>query len=253
MPVTSGVGSRPSGVEPHLPIDIGHDSIKVLVVDDHALLRAGTRRILDEAGHFHVVGEAENAMSAITMASELSPDIALVDISLPDLNGIELARHLVSACEELRVVVLTAYDDDDYVREALAAGVSGYLLKTMPAGDFVAALRQVHAGATVFDPSLPTTGAHPSGQPDPAQYATLTWREHEVMDLVAAGLANKAIALRLSISPRTVEAHLNRIFSKLGVSSRTELIRLAIEQGLVQLGGAPTALPAHDVITGPKL
>jgi DNA-binding NarL/FixJ family response regulator len=163
--------------------------------------------------------------------SETHPDIVLVDIRLPDRNGIELARMIIEQNPSTRVVILSAYDDEDYVRAAMDAGVAGYLLKTMPGDELVRAVRATASGVTVLDSAVTTNLAreHASPAPGPKDaFADLTWRERQVVDLVAEGLANKAIATRLGISARTVEGHLNHVFVKLGVVSRTELVRLAL-------------------------
>jgi len=209
--------------------------IRVVVVDDHELLRAGTRQILEEAAGFAVVGEAGDGDTALRVVAELRPDVALVDIRLPDVNGIELARRIVTDHPGTTVLVLSAYDDEDYVRAALAAGVSGYLLKTTPSHELVGAIRAAHGGSRVLDRSVSARlleGPAPTSRntPGPAQ---LTVREREVVQLVARGLANKAIGRELGISPRTVEGHLNHVFEKLGTASRTELVHFALVNGLL--------------------
>jgi DNA-binding NarL/FixJ family response regulator len=218
--------SRTSGAS-----DEQNMSLRVVIVDDHELLRTGTRQILSEADGMEVVAEAADAASAMEAVSETHPDIVLVDIRLPDRNGIELARMIIEQNPSTRVVILSAYDDEDYVRAAMDAGVAGYLLKTMPGDELVRAVRATASGVTVLDSAVTTNLAreHASPAPGPKDaFADLTWRERQVVDLVAEGLANKAIATRLGISARTVEGHLNHVFVKLGVVSRTELVRLAL-------------------------
>lgn len=205
---------------------------RTVIIDDHELLRAGTRQILEGATGFVVVGEAADAEEARHVVADTSPDLVIADIRLPAGNGIDLARELVGDHPGLVVVILSAYDDPDYVRAAMAAGVSGYLLKTLPGHELVASLRDACAGTSAF-------GGPPRGRgeralvdpvPDPAD--ELTAREHEVVGLVARGLSNKAIAHQLGISPRTVEGHLNHIFDKLAVESRTELVHVALAGSL---------------------
>ena len=157
------------------------------------------------------------------------PDMALVDIRLPDRNGIELARSIVEQSPGTKVIILSAYDDDDYVRAAIDAGVSGYLLKTMPGDELVRAVRAAASGTTVLDPAVTANLSRPRSESQSGGIGSLTWREQQVVKLVAEGLANKTIARRLGISARTVEGHLNHVFAKLDVVSRTELVRLALE------------------------
>ena len=206
-------------------------SLRVVIVDDHELLRTGTRQILSEADGMEVVAEAADAASALDAVEQTRPDIVLVDIRLPDRNGIELARLIIEQNPSTRVVILSAYDDEDYVRAAMDAGVAGYLLKTMPGDELVRAVRATALGMTVLDSAVTTNLRREQTSPTTGTkdaFADLTWRERQVVDLVAEGLANKAIATRLGISGRTVEGHLNHVFVKLGVVSRTELVRLAL-------------------------
>lgn len=214
--------------------------LRVLVADDHALLRAGTRQILEAAGDIEVVAEAADGDEALARCAALRPDVALVDIRMPGPNGIEVAERLAAELPEVAVVVLSAYDDDAYVRAALACGVSGFLLKTTPAAELVQAVRSAAAGTTVLDPAI--TRRLASGPLQPADDG-LTWRERQVVALVAQGLANKAVALRLGISTRTVEGHLNHVFPKLGVATRTELVRWALEHGLDTPPAEPAGAP----------
>ncbi len=214
---------------------------QVVVVDDHELLRAGTRRILEEASNFAVSGEAADGVEALAVVDRLLPDIVLVDIRLPSMNGIELARRIVASHPEMVVIMLSAYDDEDYVRAALAAGVSGYLLKTTPSPELVRSIELACSGSIVLDPAVSVeriTGSSMSA--DERAESALTAREREVARLTVRGLANKAIAQRLGISPRTVEGHLNRIFEKLGTTSRTELAHYALTSGLWETDEHPT-------------
>jgi DNA-binding NarL/FixJ family response regulator len=216
----------------------GEDSpLRVVVVDDHELLRAGTRRILDDATGFTVVGEADDGDAALAIVAHTEPDVVLVDIRLPSVNGIDLARQIVEDHPTTTVLILSAYDDEHYVRAALAAGVAGYLLKTTPSHELVRSIR------TACDGSAPL-GRVPSGRGEKAPVvdrrvdgrARLTAREQEVVRLVARGRSNKAIAHQLGISPRTVEGHLNHVFEKVGSTSRTELVHYALAHGLFVRG-----------------
>jgi len=206
---------------------------RVVIVDDHELLRAGTRRILEEAEGYSVVGEADDGEAAITVVDQLDPDVVLVDIRLPSINGIEVARRIVAAHPHMTVLILSAYDDEDYVRAALAAGVSGFLLKTTPSQDLVRAISSACGGTTVLDKAVSARLLGTGSQGQVARSSPLTVREREVVKLAARGLANKTIGQRLGISPRTVEGHLNHVFEKLGTTSRTELVHYALTNGLL--------------------
>ncbi len=216
------------------------DAARVVIVDDHELLRTGTRRILEESDDFAVVGEAGDGPTALDLVDALDPDVVLVDIRLPSTNGIELTRRIVEGHPATTVVVLSAYDDEDYVRAALAVGASAYLLKTTPGDELVRTLRAARQGAVVLDPAV-GADRYAGDATGGSGTAVLTARERQVVRLVARGLANKAIARQLGISPRTVEAHLNHAFDKLGASSRTELVNVALATGaLVGNDDAPT-------------
>ncbi len=206
---------------------------RTVIVDDHELLRTGTRRILEEANGFTVVGEAADAESARTVVRDTRPDLVITDIRLPTTNGIELARALVNDQPDLTVVVLSAYDDEHYVRAALAAGVSGYLLKTLPSIELVAAIREACTGA--WAAHGPARGKGEKAEDGTAREngQLLTPRESAVVRLVARGMTNKAIARQLGISPRTVEGHLNHVFEKLGILSRTELVHYALAHSVI--------------------
>jgi DNA-binding NarL/FixJ family response regulator len=222
--------------------DSGSDdeTLRVLIVDDHEVLRAGTRQVLEASGDIVVVGEADDAKAAFSMIEGLHPNVVLIDIRLPDKSGIEVARQLTVTHPGVRVVILSAYDDDDFVRAALEVGVTGYLLKTMPRDELVAAVRAAAQGTMVLDPVLSPRLAGVHSSFGPGNGPRLTWRERETVELVAEGLSNKAIAARLGVSVRTVEGHLNHVFTKLGVESRTELVRFVLTQGLL------TSTPSRD-------
>ena len=203
---------------------------RVVVVDDHELLRTGTRRILEDAPGFSVVGEAGDGEAALQVIKETEPEVVLVDIRLPTINGIDLARRIGTDFPKIKVLILTAYDDENYVRAALAAGVTTYLLKTMPADDLI---RSIEAACDGSNPiHIQPSGRGEKGDSQGRDQSHLTVREQEVVRLVSRGMANKAIARQLAISPRTVEGHLNHIFDKLGIASRTELVHFALANSL---------------------
>ncbi|HVC68918.1 MAG TPA: response regulator transcription factor [Acidimicrobiales bacterium] len=208
------------------------ESLRVVVIDDHEVLRAGTRQVLETTDDIVVVGEADDWSAALAVIDEHRPDIALVDIQLSGRDGIELARQLSSDHPGTRVVILSAYDDDAFIRRAFEAGVAGYLLKTMPREELINAVRAVGMGTTVLDPAVSSRLARTSAASESTGAPRLTLREREVVALVADGLSNKAIATRLGVSTRTVEGHVNHVFTKLDLESRTELVRYVLTNGL---------------------
>lgn len=204
-------------------------ALRVLVVDDHPVVRQGTRRILEEAG-FEVVAEAATADQALALAAETQPDVVLADVRLAGSSGIELTSELRRRHERVKVLVLSSYKNSTYVKAALAAGASGYLLKTASDEELASAVRSVSLGATVLDSTVSAelvAGGMLSAHP-------VTDREREIIDLLADGLATKDIAFRLNVSKRTVDAHLSHLFTKLGVSSRAELVAWATRNGMVE-------------------
>jgi len=213
------------------------DRVRLLLAEDHALVREGTREILERDPGLSVLGEAEDGPSAIALAEELRPDVVLVDLDLPILNGIEVIRRIRSRPDGPIAIVLSAYDDEDYVMAALSAGASGYLLKTAHAQELVAAIHAAARGETVLQGqvgrALVARVHRGGGQTD------LSDRELEVLRLAAHGARTKEIATALSVSARTVEGHLTAIFNKLGVSSRTEAVMYAAARGWVSLPHAP--------------
>jgi len=204
--------------------------VSVAVVDDHELVRAGTRQILETDGRFDVVCDCADPEQALVAIASSRPDVALVDIALGERSGIELARRITEASPGTAVVMLSAYDDDDYVAASLGAGVRGYLLKTAPAEELVRAVEAASRGTTVLDPKVTVKLARISSNKHPL--SDLTARELDVMAYLAHGCPNKVIALELNISLRTVEGHIGHIFEKTGATSRTELALMASRAGL---------------------
>ncbi|MGP8161378.1 MAG: response regulator [Candidatus Dormibacteria bacterium] len=203
--------------------------MRVVVVDDHPVVRRGTLRILEAAG-LEVVGDADSALGARELVNALAPDVVVADVRLPGTSGIELTVELKEDRPDVKVLILSAYGDPSYVRAALAAGASGYLLKTASDEELVSAVRSVALGATVLDAAVSADLI--SEAPRTAQ--PITDREREVLSLVIEGFSNKAIGAKLGVSQRTVDAHIAHLFSKLAVSSRTELVAWAARHGMVE-------------------
>ena len=212
--------------------------LRILIVDDHQMFREGIRQRLEQEPDISVVGEAASAEEAVAKVQQTNPTIVLLDIRLPNVSGIELARRLRQQWPDLKILVLTGYDFDQYVRAVARVGVSGYLLKTAPQEALVQAIREVAAGGAVLPPAIASKVLkHFSTSPSHVQsgiLGELTLREIEVLELMHQGIRNANIAKRLSISPRTVEAHASSVISKLGARSRTEAIRIALEKGLIK-------------------
>ena len=209
--------------------------IRVVIVDDHALLREGTRSILQAEPSIEVVGEAARGDEAVELVARLQPNVVLLDLRLPGLPGIEAARLMAQRSPSTRVLIVTAYDEEEYVLEALAAGAAGYLLKTAPSKELVDAVRAVAAGATVLEPSVSAGLARRWTRSVGPGSTQLSVREMEVLRLTAHGMANKDMARKLGLSLRTVEGHLSRSFAKLGVTSRTEAVFHALNHHLISL------------------
>jgi DNA-binding NarL/FixJ family response regulator len=206
--------------------------IRVILADDHAVVREGIRQFIEREGEIHVVAEADDGNAAVLAIQNHSPDVVVLDIQMPEMSGIEVTRWVRSNTPQTGVLILTAYDDDPYVMAVLQAGANGYVLKTADAEDIRRAVRAVHEGKSALDPEITRkVMAHVSGSRLGAPVEQLTDRELEVLGLVAKGHTNKAIGLQLSISDRTVQGHLAKIFNKLQASSRTEAVMRAVSLG----------------------
>ena len=206
--------------------------IRILICDDHALLRSGLKRLLDAEGDIEVVGEAANAEGAIECAAEVRPDVVLLDIVMPGRNGVEAMPDLLTAAPDAKILVLSMQDDPTYVRRAFAAGARGYLLKEAADAELVQAVREVAAGRLYVHPLLGARLAAAeieTGAPHEAD--PLSGREHEVLRLLALGHTNQEIAHMLFISVRTAETHRAHIMRKLGLSTRAEIVRYALATG----------------------
>lgn len=208
--------------------------IRILVVDDHPVVRGGLVAVLEDEAEFQVVGAAESAEQAVALAGGEAPDVVLLDLELPGMDGVEAIPRLAEAAPSARVLVFTAYDTDERVFGAIRAGARGYLLKGASAEEIARAVRVVHAGGSYLEPRVAAKVMAQVGAPRRATSA-LSQREREVLQLVAEGLSNKQIARSLAITERTVKFHVSSILSKLGAGNRTEAVTLAAQQGLVRL------------------
>lgn len=212
--------------------------IRVLVAEDHALVREGTRALLEADPEIVVVGEAASGREAVELALRLHPDVVLLDVQMPDVDGIEAARRLRAAGEPCAVVMLTAYDDEPYIAGAIEAGASGYVLKNARSSEVIAAVKAAAAGEAVLSPEVQRRVVRllAARRVEVSERPTLTEREREVLRLVAEGLSNKEVAAALGLSPRTVQTHLQHVMQKLGAASRVDAVVRGLRLGLVDLG-----------------
>jgi DNA-binding NarL/FixJ family response regulator len=219
--------------------------IRVLIADDQELVRTGFRVIVNAEPDMEVVGEAGDGRETIEAVRRRRPDVVLMDIRMPNLDGIEATRLIAAEARAPRVLILTTFDLDEYVYEALRAGASGFLLKDAGAGELLHAVRVVAAGEALLAPGITRRliedfARRPPARAQPPALAELTPRELEVLHLIARGCSNADIARELVVSDATVKTHVARIFSKLELHDRAQAVVLAYESGLVQPGGAPT-------------
>jgi two-component system response regulator NreC len=213
--------------------------IKVLIADDHTLFREGIQALISKCEDIEVVGEAANGEGAIEGAKKLKPDVVLMDVAMPGLGGLEATLELKKISPHVKVLVLTQYDNQEYLYRFLKAGVSGYVLKRGAGAELVSAIRAVHKGGTFLHPDIAPAviegylgGFQPLQQNDP--YEALTDREKQVLKLVAEGQTNKEIAEALKISVKTAMAHRAKIAEKLGIHNRAELVKFAIHRGIIE-------------------
>lgn len=210
---------------------------RILLADDHAMLRDGVRMVLEAYPGFEVVGCADNGSEAVALSRDLHPDIVVLDIAMPDTNGLEATRAIRECCPDTSIVILSMHEGEEYLREALRAGATGYVLKRAAAQELVEAINAVQRGESYLDPALTRTlisdyvrqVERSDEAPD-----SLTERELEVLKLVAEGLTNRQIAIKLNISIKTVQTHRANLMDKLNLHDRTELVRYAIRRGLIQ-------------------
>jgi DNA-binding NarL/FixJ family response regulator len=205
--------------------------VRVLIAEDHAVVREGTRRILERDSKIETVGEAADGRQAVTLCSQLKPDVILLDLRLPLLGGIEAMELIRGVSPETRVLILSAFDDDDYVFAALEGGAAGYLLKTAHGMEVIEAIHSVNRGDVVLHPSVAIKLIRArKAEREGDRMDVLSERESEILGLAAKGLRNKDIARQLGLSTRTVEGHFSHIFTKIGVSSRTEAVLFGASQ-----------------------
>jgi DNA-binding NarL/FixJ family response regulator len=212
--------------------------IRVLIAEDQTLMRQGLRTILELEDGFEVVGEAADGQAAVERALSARPDIVLMDVQMPRMNGVDATAEIAAALPATRVIILTTFDYDDYVFAGIKAGARGYLLKDTPASELLAAIQRVHAGESLIQPSIAArlisefTQRQPP-QPQPQPYEPLSEREREVLRLLADGLSNREIAAQLVLAEGTIKNHVSTILDKLHAANRTQAARVAREQGLI--------------------
>ncbi|MBA4385589.1 MAG: DNA-binding response regulator [Anaerolinea sp.] len=208
--------------------------IRVLLADDHVVVRAGIRQFLEQSPDIQVIAEASNGQEACELLEQFKPDVAVLDIQMPGMSGIEVTRWIRANHLSIGILVLTAYDEEPYVQAVLQAGANGYVLKTAEPQEIVDAVRDVFHGKSVLDAALAQKLiAKLSGKSDEGMVEPLTERELQILTLTAKGFTNKAIGMQLSISDRTVQNHLANIFQKMNAESRTEAVMRAVSLGLI--------------------
>ena len=209
--------------------------IKVLLVDDHAILRAGLRALLETYPDIKVVGEASDGQEAICKVRELHPDVVLMDVAMPGMNGLAATRHILAENPDIRVLILTQYDNKEYVLPLLQAGAAGYVLKQAADTDLITAIRAVYQGQSFLYPPIAKLllEAYVSEEEPTDPYERLTPREREILIFIAQGYTNRQIAEILHISPKTVDVHRTRLMQKLDLHNVAEITRYAIRRGLV--------------------
>lgn len=212
--------------------------VRILIADDHPLIRSGLRALLEREGEFEVIGEASDGYEAIELAAHLKPDVAMLDVGMPRLNGIDAAQHISERIAGVRIILVSMHSDEAYVLRALKSGARGYLLKASPEADVLTAVRAIAAGNAYFSPKITkllvqeyVNEVRRRGVED--SYDLLSIREKEILQLLVAGKTNREIADMLHISVSTVETHRTNVFQKLGVHNLPELILYAVRKGLV--------------------
>lgn len=213
--------------------------IRVLLADDHTILRDGIRALLDDQADIEVIGEAEDGLSTVKMVGKLKPDVVIMDIAMPLLNGLEATRQIQRDYPQVKVLILTMHENEEYIRQVLAAGALGYVLKDAAAHDLLGAIRAVHRGEAVLSPAITRLVIEDYlrwGDIRPADTSNgLTPREREILQLIAEGYTNKEIAEILSLSVKTIQSHRSNLMSKLDLHDRGELIKYAIQKKIIDI------------------
>jgi DNA-binding NarL/FixJ family response regulator len=216
------------------------EKITVLLADDHTVVRQGLRALLSAEGDIDIVGEAENGRQAVQLVKKLLPNVAVIDIAMPQLNGLEATRQITRAVPATKVLILSSYSDDEYVQQLTEAGAAGYLVKQTAANELLKAIREANKGNAYFSPAIAKRlrdqcrDAFANGQSNKRRADYLTTREAEVLQLIAEGRANKQIAADLCISIKTVEKHRQQVMNKLGIHDVAGLTRHAIAKGIIE-------------------
>ncbi len=216
------------------------EKIRILLADDHTVVRQGLRVLLEAEPDIAVVGEAETGRQAVQLARKLAPDVVVMDVAMPNLNGLEATRQIARELPLVKLLVLSSYDDEEYVHQVTEAGAAGYLVKQTAATDLIKAVREARKGNAFFSPAISRRlveryrEAFLKGAPDKAWNAQLTSREAEVLQLIAEGKANKQIAAELCISIKTVEKHRQQVMNKLDIHDIAGLTRYAISKGVIE-------------------
>lgn len=215
------------------------ETISIVLADDHLIVRQGLRALLNAEPDFEVIGETGDGISAVDVVNKLNPDVLVLDLMMPGLNGLDVARQLHKQKPQIKIIILSMHDDEGFVLEALSNGVSGYVLKDAGSADLIHAVREVNADHRYLSPSLSDRAIEIYEQMNRAnttdKYETLTPREREVLHLSAEGLTNNRIAIRLGISVRTAETHRAKVMNKLGVHTQADLTRYAIRRGIIAM------------------
>jgi NarL family two-component system response regulator YdfI len=214
-----------------LPSSSSPPAIRILIVDDHLVVREGLRTILEVTQDLVPIGEAADGAEAVRLAGELSPDVVLMDLRMPGVDGIEAIRQIKAHYPHVEIVILTTYDDDEYIVQGLRAGARGYLLKDAGRQVLFESIRAAARGESLLPSAVVDKVLARLTKPEPVEPGTLSARESEVLELLAEGAANKEIAAHLHITERTVKAHVTSIFNKLGVNSRAEAVAVALRSG----------------------
>lgn len=220
------------------PVTTSTGTIRIVLVDDHTILRQGIRRIFESDPAIQVVGEAKDGREAIDVVRSDRPDVIVMDLSMPALNGLDATRRILKIQPDARILILTMYLDDDYVNQSLEAGVSGYILKDAPAHDLIRAVKQVASGEGYFTSRIPASTIaryRAARAEDRERTVDLTRREREVLKLLAEGHTVKKVAEVMSLSQKTVDTHKTNLMKKLDIHNRVELVKYAIQQKIIQV------------------